>query len=251
MPERRIYRDPLGGETYLSERACISAMERRHAVQLASLGVTAKQAMFNHRTRRPLGNRTGKSVLSGRPTAWNEKAGTYQRFADDAERERYRQVFLERMRRVHGKDHLLDSPEQQRLMLANRSISGTYEFADGSRKTYTGQEELALLKFLNEALEWPGSDVMMPAPQNISYVGPDGKTHFYIPDCWLDSLSLLIEVKGELHNGYRARDLAVETAKDEVLGTSGYNYVKVEERSYGDLLDAMRVAAERRGGEHD
>ena len=245
MNPQRTFRDPLGGRTYLSERSCTDAMERDHAPQLEALGVTARQALFNARNRMPLGTRTGRSVISGRPTEWNEKAGRYERFADDGERQKYRQIFLERMRRVHGKDHLLNDPAQQRLMLANRSISGTYEFADGSKKTYTGQEELALLKFLNEAMAWPGRDVQMPAPQHFPYTGLDGKTHIYLPDAYIETLNIIVEVKGEMHNGYRQRDLAVETAKDEVLGTSGYNYVKVESRNYSELLDAMARIAQQ------
>jgi hypothetical protein len=244
MGSNKTYRDPFGsGASYSSARACETAVYRMHRDQLDLLGVTARQAIFNHRNRQAVGTTSGRSVLSGRPTSWNEPAGRYERFADDSERAKYRESFLERMRRVHGRDHLLDDPDQQRRMLAARSISGSYEFRDGSRKTYTGSEELALLRFLDDALGWPGVDVHMPAPQNFSYVGEDGKNHTYIPDAYLESLNLIVEVKGERHNGFRAREHAVETAKDEVLGTSGYNYVKVEQQSYGDLLDAMESAS--------
>lgn len=238
----RSYKDPFTGRPYMSEQACVGAVERDHSQQLKALGVTARQAVFNVRNRMPIGTKNGKSVISGKPTAWNEKAGRYQRFADDGERAQYRQMFLERMRRVHGKDHLLDDPNQQRFMLASRSISGTYEFKDGSKKTYTGQEELALLKFLDDALGWPGADVHCPAPQNFQYTDTQGKTRWYIPDLYLESLNMIVEVKGSMHNGYRLRDLSIERTKDEVLGTSGYTYVKVEDRSYCDLLDSMAYA---------
>lgn len=239
----RVYRNPFTHKTFLGERACVAAINRDHQSELSQMGVSARQVMFNHRTRKPLGQKTGTSVISGRPTAWNEKAGCYQRFADEAERAQYRQTFIDRMKRVHGKEHLLDSPEHQRVMLANRRISGEYKFADGTVKNYTGREELALAKFLNEALEWPGVDVSMPAPQNIPYVDETGRTRIFIPDAFIESLNLIVEVKGELHQGFRLRDIAVEKAKDETLGTSGYNYIKVEEQSYGDLLDAMATAA--------
>jgi hypothetical protein len=145
-------------------------------------------------------------------------------------------------RRVHGKDHLLDDPNQQRFMLASRSISGTYEFKDGSKKTYTGQEELALLKFLDDALNWPGNDVHCPAPQNFEYTDQDGRKRWYIPDVYIESVNLIVEVKGEMHNGYRSRDIEIERAKDAVLETSGYVYVKTEDRNYGDLMDALAHA---------
>ena len=239
----RKFKNPLTGREYVSESSCLRAIEADCADQLDRMGVTPRQLCFNHRNRLPLDTKVGRSVISGKPTAWNERSGRYERFADDRERGQYRQMFLERMRRVHGKDHLLDDPNQQRIMLASRSISGEYAFQDGTKKTYTGQEELALLKFLDEALGWPGQDVQCPAPQNFPYTGPDGKQHWYIPDAWIESLNLIVEVKGELHNGYRTRDIDVERTKDEVLATSGYTYVKVEDRDYGDLLDAMRRAA--------
>jgi hypothetical protein len=174
----------------------------------------------------------------------------YNYFYGDGERETYRRMFLERMRRVHGKDHLLNDPEHQRRMLASRSISGTYTFQDGSTKTYTGKEELALLQFLDDALGWPGRDVQCPAPQNFEYADEQGQRRFYIPDAWIESLNLIVEVKGEMHNGYRSRDIDIERTKDAVLATSGYAYVKVEDRDYGDLLDAM-AAAKRRAERED
>lgn len=241
----KTYRDPFSGKTYMSENTCATAVEREHSTQLRAASVTARQAVFNSRNRMPILTKSGKSVISGKPTAWNERAGRYERFADDGERELYRKTFLERMHRVHGKDHLLDDPDTQRMMLANRSISGTYTFADGAHRTYTGKEELALLKFLDEALGWPGADVQCPAPQNFRYVDDSGKERFYIPDAYIESLNLIVEVKGELHNGYRSRDIEIERTKDSILGTSGYAYVKVEAQDYGDLMDAMSDAARR------
>lgn len=238
----RSYKNPFTGRPYMTEQACVGAVERDHSQQLEVLGVTARQAIFNVRNRMPIGTKNGKSVISGKPTSWNEKAGRYQRFADDGERAQYRQMFLERMRRVHGKDHLLDDPNQQRFMLASRSISGTYEFKDGSKKTYTGQEELALLKFLDDALGWPGADVHCPAPQNFEYTDQGGRKRWYIPDVYIESVNLIVEVKGEMHNGYRSRDIDIERAKDAVLETSGYAYVKTEDRNYGDLMDALAHA---------
>ena len=238
----KTYRDPFSGKTYMSESTCTAAIEREHAAQLRTAGVTARQVVFNARNRLPILTKNGKSVISGKPTEWNERAGRYERFADDGEREVYRRTFLERMHRVHGKDHLLDDPDTQRMMLASRSISGTYTFADGSHRTYTGKEELALLKFLDEALSWPGMDVQCPAPQNFRYADESGKERFYIPDAYIESLNLIVEVKGELHNGYRSRDIEIERTKGAILGTSGYAYVKVEAQDYGDLLDAMTAA---------
>ena len=45
-----------------------------------------------------------------------------------------------------------------------------------------------------------------------------------------------------MHNGYRSRDIEIERTKDAVLETSGYAYVKTEDRNYGDLMDALAHA---------
>jgi hypothetical protein len=204
---------------------------------LHNMGVTAKQVIFNSRNRLPINTRNRQCVMSKKPTQWNEVAGRYERFHSDVEREEYRKMFLERMQRVHGKNHLLNDPNQQRAMLANRRISGTYNFQDGTAKTYTGKEELAALEYLDGVLNWPEYDIQCPAPQNIYYKDRNGRDHFYIPDIWIESLNLIIEIKGEEHNGYRARDIHIEQTKDDVLKTSSYNYFKVEDRNYEDLLD--------------
>jgi hypothetical protein len=245
---RRKFRNPLSGRDYLGEESCLESIERDHGEELTRMGVTARQLAYNYRNGLGLWTSHGRSVSSGRPTAWNERAGRYDRFADDAERARYRQTFLDRMRRVHGKDHLLDDPDHQRRMLASRSISGTYRFADGYERTYTGKEELAFLRFMDEALGWPGRDVWTPAPQNFRYTDPDGRERWYIPDAYVESLNLLVEVKGEMHAGYRTRDIDVERAKDGVLGTSGYSYAKVEDGDYASLLDAMARASAATSG---
>jgi hypothetical protein len=239
MPNPRYWRDPLSGRAYPSEHAARSGILADHADQLERLGVTPLQLMYNARNGLALGCRHGRSVSSGRPTEWNERAGRYERFADDGERAAYRQMFLERMNRIHGREHLLDDPEHQRAMLASRSISGTYEFADGSVRTYTGRFERDFLEFMDRGLGWPGADVQTPAPQNFPYRGDDGRGHIFIPDAYIESLNLIVEIKGPMHNGFRSRDIAIERTKDSVLGTSGYNYTKVEDRDYGDLLDEI------------
>lgn len=233
------YVNPFTNERFLTYEACIDDIQDTNKNELKALGVTAKQAYFNHMNRKKysLDNKYGKSVLSGKPTKWNEKAGRYERFADEKERSAYREIFRQRMIKVHGADTLLTDPNHQRNMLANRSISGTYTFKDGTKKTYTGKDELALLMYLDTVIEWPGYDVHSPAPQNFEYIDSNtGKKRFYIPDVYIESLNLIIEVKGEQHNGWRNRDMEMERTKDQVLHTSGYNYVKVEDKNYEDLV---------------
>ena len=232
------HKNPITGKRYATEAMLMRSFDDPLVqMNLHNMGVTAKQTVFNLRNRLPINQRTRKCVMSGKPTAWNETAGRYERFHSDLERESYREQFKQRMLAVHGKTHLLNDPNQQRLMLSNRRISDNYTFKDGSIKNYTGKEELSALEFLDHAMDWPGIDIQCPAPQNIYYKDTNGVERFYIPDIWIESLNLIIEVKGEEHNGYRNRDIHIEHIKDDVLKTSSYNYFKVEARNYEDLLE--------------
>ena len=73
----------------------------------------------------------GKSVVSKKPTLFDEVTETYQRFADQADKDLNTKKFEANMMRVHGKKRLTDSMEKQREMLHNRKIAGTYTFTDG------------------------------------------------------------------------------------------------------------------------
>ena len=144
---------------------------------------------------------------------WNNKTGRYERFADQAEVDKYKAQFKERMMKRYGKTHLLDDAEHQKTMLANRKISGKYKWADGTETVYTGTYELEFLELLDKELGWDSKDVHMPAPDVIAYKDPEtGKERAYIPDVWLAGHDLLIEIKSSENNHYRKRDLAVELA---------------------------------------
>ena len=81
-------------------------------------------------------------------------------------------------------------------MLANRSIAknNRYHWSDGSYKTCIGSFEYDLAQFLDIFMEFSSNDVMFPAPIVIEYEY-EGKMHFYIPDVYIGSLNLIIEVK--------------------------------------------------------
>src|SRR5690606_4236752 len=86
----------------------------------------------------------GSCVICKNPTGWNNKTGKYHRFCKNPKcKEKYVAEFRKRMIGKYGKVNLLNDPEQQRKMLANRSISGKYKWSDGSKTIpYTGSYEL-------------------------------------------------------------------------------------------------------------
>ena len=234
---RKVWINPFNGSKIASKAACIAQMERDYGDQIDTFGISAEQIMFNARNRYPLGRTHGRSVLSGKPTSWNLEAGRYERFANEREREIYRQSFLDRMRKRYGKDHLLDSPDQQKKMIAGRRIAGEYTFKDGGKRGFVGQEERAFLEYM-DGNGWPSEDIHSPAPQVFPF-RMDGKLRHYYPDFWIESINLIVEIKGEKHKGWREREAELERTKDAILKTSGYDFVKVEDRDYEDLSDKI------------
>jgi len=206
-------------------------------------GITTKQWLFNIRNKLPQTQKFGKSILSGKPTAWNEEAGRYERLRDDAERLEFRKIFIQRMLKTYGKETLLKDPEVQKKMLAGRKISGQYQWSTDPRRTfsYTGSYELDFLRFMDIQMSWDPKDIFMPCPFVIDYISPRDKSkHFYIPDAYIESLKLIVEIKSEDNKFYRKRDLDIETAKDHEVARRKLKYVKVYDKNYEDLAELLK-----------
>jgi hypothetical protein len=230
------YRCPICKKEYLHSEGMYHHVHDEHEEMLQ--GMSPKQYCFNAKYKYT--GRTGRSVLTGKPTQWNEHLGKYERFADDKEKEQYRQIFLARMQKTYGKDTLLNDPDVQKKMLANRKISGTYKMKDGKDVTYTGEYEHHFLETMDGILEWPSCDLFIPAPQVIHYMNPrTKKSSFYIPDAYIASLNLIVEIKSEDNKHYRERDLDIEKAKDKETLKQGFPFIKVYDKNYAPLLNTI------------
>ena len=132
-------------------------------------------------------------------------------------------------------------------MLASRGISGDYLSSDGkTKKSYTGSYEHDFLRFLDVDLEWhnPG-DIMSPAPMIFDYVDDTGKPRFYIPDFYITSLNLIIEIKASDNKHYRERDIEDEKKKDKILEKQRkYNYMKIFDKKYDNFLAYLQKIKE-------
>jgi len=115
---KRIYISPEG------KGALYEHMRKEHEEELNNL--SPAQVYFNWKNKYKLTKGNGISVISGKPTNFNEITERYERFLPE-EKEAYRKLFLDRMKKVYGKETLLGDIEQQKKMLANRSISGRYK----------------------------------------------------------------------------------------------------------------------------
>lgn len=192
----------------------------------------------------------GNCIICKKETRWNETTHKYNRFCDNPQcKQKYREIFKKRMTGKYGKTSLLDDPEQQKKMLANRKISGIYLWRDHYHKsTYTGSYEKSFLEFLDEVMNFDPEDVMCPSPHTYYYYYENEK-HFYIPDMFIPSLELEIEIKDggdnpNMHHKIQDVDKIKEKLKDEVMMKNQFNYLKITNKNNQKFLDYLAKAKE-------
>lgn len=192
----------------------------------------------------------GDCIICHKPTKWNEKTNKYHRFCDNPKcKEKYIETFRNRMIGKYGKVNLLNEPEQQKKMLANRKISGVYKWMDRIHETqYTGTYELSFLEFLDSVMNFDPEDLIAPSPHTY-YYEYEGEKHFYIPDFFIPSLNLEIEIKEgtNMHPKNLAVDKVKERLKDEVMksNSSSFNYLKIVEKDNIKFFKYLELAKEK------
>lgn len=238
MSNYKLYKCPFCSLKFVEKQGVYLHMSDEHHDELH--GLPASQVFFNYRNRYALTKGFGKSVISGLPTKWNEVTERYERFANDKEREQYRQYFRNNMMKKYGKDTLLTDPEHQKKMLANRQISGVYKWENGTETIYTGSYEKKFLEFLDQTYQWNNpSDIMAPAPMIFPYIDSEKKNRFHIPDFYISSLNLIINVKSKTNQGYRLRDIEDERAEDRAIKNSSFNYLKIYDNDFSDFITVI------------
>lgn len=202
---------------------------------------SVQEAYYSIRTGRTHGN----CVMCKNETVWNDSTSKYHRFCGNKNcKDRYTEEFKKRMIGSYGKVTLLNDPDHQRKMLANRSISGEYKFADGKTKPYTGSYEKDFLRFLDVFMDFDSDDVFAPSPHTY-YYELDGNRHFYIPDFYIASLNLEVEVKDggdnpNMHHKIQAVDKKKEKEKDNVMvSQKDRSYIKVVNKEYSSFLEFL------------
>lgn len=184
-------------------------------------------------------------------TEWNEKTGRYDVLCGDPKcKEAMREEYKKNMLRVRGTYNILNDPEQQMKMLANRKISGVYKFADGGVVGYTGSYERKFLEFMDVVMQINSKDILSPGP-TMEYLY-NGKKHFYIPDFYYIPYNLIIEIKdgGENKNtkdtpGMRSsREKTIE--KERVITNRGeYNYVRITDNNFAQIIEIFMELKEQ------
>ncbi len=188
---------------------------------------------------------SGKCIVCGNKTDWNEKTGKYHRVCSNPKcKEELRAKFKKNMIRVHGKVSLLDDAAHQAKMLANRSISGTYVYSDGTKFTYTGSYEHKAIEFMDKVLHCNSKDIIMPGPV-IDYTDQYGNSRQWITDIYYVPYNLIIEVKdgGDNPNNrqmdeYRAKQVSKEA---ELIKLGEYNYLRLVDNKFVQLMEVLAL----------
>lgn len=228
------------GDNFNEPEDLYAHMDEEHADAIPK-DFTAAQYNYYLKT----GKSQGTCVVDKAPTTWNESTNKYHRFCDKPScKEKYREEFKKRMIGKHGRVHLLNDPDQQRKMLANRSISGEYQWSDHKKIPYTGSYELDFLRFLDNFMNFDSQDIMSPSPHTYYYIY-EGEEKFYIPDFFIPSLNLEIEIKDggdnpNNHHKIQGVDKVKEKLKDAVMTSQkSFSYIKLVNKNYDPFFDFM------------
>jgi hypothetical protein len=235
-----VYRCKLDGEKFETYEDLIVHLEKNHNDSIPK-DFSTTQFEFALRT----GKTEGQCVVCRRLSSWNEKTRKYHRFCSNpACKQRYIETARKNMIGKFGKVHLLNDPEHQKKMLANRKISGEYVWSDGHKIPYVGTYERDFLHFLDVFMEYESGDIMSPSP-HVYYYTYNGERRFYIPDFFIPSLNLEIEVKdgGANQNNHpkiQKVDKEKEKLKDAVLTSQKeFSYVKIVNKEYDPFFEYL------------
>lgn len=194
------------------------------------------------------GKTHGNCVECKGKTTWNDKTYKYKRFCNNPKcKEAYTKRFEQRMIGKYGKPRIMDEPEHQKKMLAHRSISGEYMWSNNKYHNYTGSYEKEFLEFLDLVMDFPYDDVITPSPHTYYYMY-EGEKHFYIPDVYIPSLNLEIEIKDggdnpNMHHKIQAVDKVKEKLKDDVMTSNkNINYIKIVNKEHKKFFKYLELA---------
>lgn len=176
-----------------------------------------------------------------RPVNFNQSTLKYERFCDDPKcKDEYVKLVKGRMVQKYGKEHLLNEAEMQRKMIYNHPLAKDFVWDSDHTFRVIGTYEYDFLNKLKE-LGWSPSDVIAPSPHDYWYKWEDGSSHLYIPDFFIPSLSLEIEIKESDNQHPRmehSRD--IEYRKDNMMKKNmkktAMNYLKIVDKNYDEFL---------------
>lgn len=207
--------------------------------------ISVKQHLFNIRNKKT----RGSCVICKSETDWNEEKGRYEKYCSEKCKKEASRRAKENMRKVYGKDHLLNDPNYQRKLQEGRSNAGFYKFEDGGEVFFLSSYEKDFLEFLDEDLKILSKDVVACNDLGIMFTYEfDGDEKIYMPDYYMPDYNLIIEIKEgtNTHPKIQKVDRKKEELKDlAVIKSKKYNYIKIVDKEYSSFINLIRILKDK------
>lgn len=230
----------------LERKQLINHIDKEHASLLPE-GYSSTKLVYTMINKRD----HGICRVCKKDTQWNEKSGRFDVLCGDPKcKEKMREEYKKNMLRVRGTYNILTDPEQQKTMLANRKISGTYRFQDGGVLTYTGTYEKKCLEFMDIVMNIPSKDILSPGP-TLEYEY-NGEKHFYITDFYYIPYNLIIEVKDGGDNPNNKHSIGMNSSRERTIqkerlitDRGEYNYIRLTNNNFAQLIEIFMIIKEK------
>ena len=235
---------PICGSTLKSKEYLVLHIDKNHKEEIPEDWSASRYENYLR-----TGKKEGSCVVCKKPTTWNESTWKYNRLCGKKEcSDKLSKEADKNMIDKFGKVHLLNDAEHQRKMIYSKKNSGTYYWSTDKKKEfkkmYASSVELKFLEMLDVFLNLEVTDVLSPSPNNYVYKY-EGNNHIYIPDVYIPSINLEIELKEpadnqNTHPKIQAVDKVKESLKDELMNSiPDVNYIKINGSDYREFFEYL------------
>ena len=175
------------------------------------------------------------------PVKFNSETLKYARLCDNPEcKEAYVKLMKDRMVKVYGQEHLLNDADMQRKMIYNHPNARDFIWDESHKFRIIGTYEEDFLRMLR-SIGWSPNDVIAPSPNNYWYKWKDVTLHLYLPDFYITTLALEVEIK-ESDNKHPRMEHSreIEYLKDARMHAeekkTNIHYIKIVDKNYTDFM---------------
>ncbi len=239
----KIFKCPDCAQRYTSLNYLIKHVAKEHKESIKD-GMSVKQYVFNRLHHKDFQLCV---ICKKNKTKFNENTMRYNRFCSEECRKKAGELAENNLKRKTGKtrSERMSDPETQKELLASKQTSGTYTFSDGKTKiNYASSYELDFVKFYDNDYKGDPLD-LIECPYTFEYI-KDNKKHFYMPDYFIPSLKLIIEIKwAKKEQQVHDTELKEKYREDAVKQSGKFNFIKIRDMDYSDFLRATEILKER------
>jgi len=236
----KTYRCPDCPKKYTAASYLYEHVESAHS-DLIPQGVTVKQYVFNRRNKKTHGSCT----ICKKKTKWNEDLVRYERFCSDECKKEARRRFMKNAKKRLGTSNPAADPEHQFKAIKGRGYSGEYTFKDGGKIGYSSSYEMDFLRLLDEDMNFSSKEVEQCAI--IFWIHFNGKRHFHIPDFYLPSFKLIVNIKtfqNQNSNIQTTAKLRQQLSDKAIIDDGNYHYILILDKDYTSFINLITTLKE-------